>query len=257
HIEQAHRPDAEDVEYARRHGFFRMPIPKELGGEGRRKVDYYLLVTNLQRLTDASFCLTVQVNTGIGCAPIFLARDKDLPKSQKDLTPFVGDTALQKDIQARLERLLYLVPYSNTKRISRAIQELQQRLDEAVFARGVLKTLAHRFAATWPQILRAAHEPDLKSLSNLVQQAINHWKDACAPAEEFHAELGCRREACDLFLRWVAAGQISGFALTEPSAGSDTARVATRAHLRSVRVERDADGVLKFVPFGREEPRHL
>ena len=93
HIESAHRPDPEDVDYARRHGFFRMPIPQELGGEGRRKVDYYLLVTNLQRSTDSSFCLTVQVNTGIGCAPVFLARDKDLPKAQKDLAPFAADAA--------------------------------------------------------------------------------------------------------------------------------------------------------------------
>lgn len=257
HIERVHRPDAEDVDYARRHGFFRMPIPRELGGEGRRKVDYYLLVTQLQRQTDASFCLTVQVNTGIGCAPIFLARDKDLPKAQKDVAPFVGDPALQKDITARLERLLYLVPYGNTKRIAKALQELQQRLDETVFARGALKALAHKFTAVWPRVVRAAQEPDIKPLADLVKQALVCWKDACDHAEEYHAELGRRREACDLFLRWVAAGQISGFALTEPSAGSDTARVATRARLRSVPVEREPDGVLRFVPFESNEPRYL
>src|SRR5262249_13581330 len=114
HIERAHRPDGADLDYARGHGFFRMPIPKELGGEGRKKVDYYLLVTALQRSTDSSFCLTVQVNTGIGCAPIFLARDKDLPKAQEDLAPFVADTALHKEIQNKLERLQQLVAYGDT-----------------------------------------------------------------------------------------------------------------------------------------------
>ncbi len=257
HIERAHRPDAEDVDYARRHGLFRMPIPKELGGEGRLKVDYYLLVTNLQRSTDASFCLTVQVNTGIGCAPIFLARDKDLPKAQKDLAPFVADTALQKDIQARLEKLLTLVPYGNSKRVGKAVQELQQRLDEAVFARTAVKALANRFAATWPKVVRAAQEHDAKPLGPLVQQALEQWRHVCARAEEYYAEIGRRREACDLFLRWVAHGQISGFALTEPSAGSDTARVATRARLRSVPVGREADGALKFVPADKSEPRYL
>ena len=257
HIERAHRPDDADVDYARRHGFFRMPIPRDLGGEGRRKIDYYLLVTALQRQTDASFCLTVQVNTGIGCAPIFLARDKDLPKAQKECAPFAADTALHKDIHTRLEKLLYLVPYGNAKKTTKAIQELQQRLDEAVFARGAVKTLAYRFAAVWQQIGRAAQEPEQKQLTPLVQQALEQWKQTCARADEYHAELGRRREACDLFLRWVAAGQISGFALTEPSAGSDTARVATRAHLRSVPVERDATGLLHFVPTGKSEQRTL
>src|SRR5205085_7458064 len=60
-----------------------------------------------------------------------------------------------------------------------------------------------------------------------------------------------------LFLRWVAAGQISAFALTEPSAGSDTARVATRARLRSVPVELMPDGTFQFTPAGGKEPRRL
>src|SRR5205085_1627229 len=83
------------------------------------------------------------------------------------------------------------------------------------------------------------------------------WDDARGRAEEWHGEIIRRREACDLFLRWVASGQISAFALTEPSAGSDTARVATRAKLRSVPVERESDGVYRFVPAGGKEPRIL
>src|SRR5262249_7190408 len=51
--------------------------------------------------------------------------------------------------------------------------------------------------------------------------------------------------------------QISAFALTEPSAGSDTARVGTRARLRSVPVEVEADGVLLFIPEGGHDYRYL
>ena len=43
YIERQHRPDPEDLDFCRQHGFFRMPIPRELGGEGRRKIDYALL----------------------------------------------------------------------------------------------------------------------------------------------------------------------------------------------------------------------
>ena len=63
--------------------------------------------------------------------------------------------------------------------------------------------------------------------------------DRTTPAGELRDELARRREAGELFCRWVASGQISAFALTEPSAGSDTARVGTRAKLRQVPVELD------------------
>jgi len=163
YLEEQHRPDAADLEFLRQQGFFRMPIPKELGGEGRSKADYYLLTVNTHRLADAAISLTIQVNSSLGTTPVLLARDKDLPRAQKDL----------------------------------------------------------------------AADNDLKE------------------------ELGRRREAADLFLRWVASGQISAFALTEPAAGSDTARVATRARLRQVPVEVEEDGVFRFVPVGGKEPRRL
>jgi electron transfer flavoprotein-quinone oxidoreductase len=257
HIERRHRPDAADLDFCRRHGFFRMPIPPELGGEGRRKVDYYLLTTNAQRLADVAISLTIQANTSIGTTPVLLARDKDLPKAQKDLGPFVGDTALQQEIADRLQKLLTLLGGREARRIAQAYRELQQRLEETVFARAVLKSLAHRFVDPWQQAGRAGLAFDLQGMRTGVQQALAAWKDACAQAAELHTELARRREACDLFLRWVAAGQISAFALTEPSAGSDTARVATRARLRSVPVEVEPDGVLRFVPEGGKQPRYL
>src|SRR5205809_5277922 len=90
-----------------------------------------------------------------------------------------------------------------------------------------------------------------------LQSALDAWTVGCNRVKEYQGELTQRRQACDLFLRWVASGQISAFALTEPSAGSDTARVATRARLRSVPVEPAADGVCRFVPEGGKEPRVL
>jgi alkylation response protein AidB-like acyl-CoA dehydrogenase len=162
YLEEKHRPDPADLDFLREHGFFRMPIPKELGGEGRSKADYYLLTVNTHRLADAAISLTIQVNSSLGTTPVLLARDKDLPKAIKD-----------------------------------------------------------------------AKDPELLE------------------------ELKRRREACDLFCRWVASGQISAFALTEPSAGSDTARVGTRCKLRQVPVELEGDGVYRFMPAGGKSPRRL
>jgi electron transfer flavoprotein-quinone oxidoreductase len=257
YIERQHRPDPEDLDFCRRHGFFRMPIAKNLGGEGRLKVDYYLLTTNAQRLADVAVSLTIQANTSIGTTPILLARDKDLPRAQKDLGPFVGDPALQQEIRERLQKLLSLLPGGNTRRLEQHFRELQERLDETVLARTVLRSLAHRFVQAWQQAGQAAKAFDSAALGKHLEAALRHWQEACERAEELHDELGRRREACDLWLRWIASGQISAFALTEPSAGSDTARVATRAKLRSVPVEQEADGTFRFVPADGKEPRFL
>src|SRR5262249_37630690 len=139
HIERQHRPDPEDLDFCRRHGFFRMPIPKELGGEGRRKVEYALLTSNAQRLADVAVSLTIQANTTIATTPILLARDKDLPKARKELGQFIQDGALQHDVRVRLEKLLRMLDVAHPKRVEEAIQSLQTRLQESVLARTVLR----------------------------------------------------------------------------------------------------------------------
>ncbi len=257
YIEQRHRPDAADLDFCRRHGFFRMPIPRDLGGEGRRKAEYYLLTGATQRLVDVAISLTIQANTSIGTTPILLARDKDLPRARKEVEAFLADRTLQWDVETRLRRLGELFAAPDPKRIEQVYRELHERLGPAVLARAALRSLAHRFVDGWQQAGRAGKEFDLVGMRAGIQAAQEGWKDACARAADFLDELGRRREACDLFLRWIARGQVSAFALTEPSAGSDTARVATRARLHSVPVEIEPDGVLRFTPDGGQEPRYL
>lgn len=257
HVEKQHRPDAADLDFCRRHGFFRMPIPPELGGEGRSKLEYYLVTFWAQRLADVAVSLTIQVNTSLGTTPILLARDKDLPKAQKELAPFASEPSLQQEIQTGLEKLVCLLDAGDAKHAEQSYRELQKRLEETVYSRTAVKVLAHRFAASWQQAGRAGKAFDLAGMRVHLQDALTHWKEACGQAEEAYAEIGRRRAACDLYLRWIASGQISAFALTEPSAGSDTARVATRAKLRCVPVEVEPDGVLRFVPEGGKEPRYL
>src|SRR5262249_20252630 len=90
-----------------------------------------------------------------------------------------------------------------------------------------------------------------------IHNASRAWDEAPAQAKAFAAEMTRRLEACDLFLRWVASGQISAFALTEPSAGSDTARVATRAVARSVPLKPVGNGTYTFEPYGMDSSRIL
>ena len=52
--------------------------------------------------------------------------------------------------------------------------------------------------------------------------------------DELSENFDLRKGGVGFFLSMIASGQTSAFALTEPSAGSDTARVATRAELKEV-----------------------
>jgi electron transfer flavoprotein-quinone oxidoreductase len=257
YIERHHRPDPADLDFCRKHGFFRMLIAKELGGEGRPKVDYYFLTTNIQRLADISLSLTVQVNTSLGTTPVLLAWDKDLPKAQKDLTDFLSDTVLPKQIRVGLEDLHGLLALPDFKRLGPALHSLDLRIEARILSRPGLRSLAHAFGEEWRQVADSVKGFDLPSALVHLDKALAAWKEACNRAEDHLSELARRREAYDLFLRWIASGQISAFALTEPSAGSDTARVATRARLRSVPVDDGPDGTFRFVPAGGNEPRFL
>lgn len=259
YIERHHRPDGADLDFCRQHGFFRMPIPRELGGEGRSKVDYYLLTTNAQRLADVGISLAIQANTSIGTSPVLIARDKDLPKAQKDLKAFVDDPGLPGEITRKLEEIVKYLDSADARRAEQGYRELHKQLEEKVFSKTATKVLVHRFSELWTEAGRAGLAFDLPGMRGKLVEAKAAWADACSRGADLLAELGRRREASDLFLRWVSAGQISAFALTEPSAGSDTARVATRARLKSVPVERDADNVLTFMPAGSKEttPRVL
>lgn len=259
YIERQHRPDPADLDFCRKNGFFRMPIPRELGGEGRSKAEYYLLTTNAQRLVDVAISLTIQANTSIGTSPVLIARDKDLPKAQKDLGPFVGDPALQLEIRQKLDTLVQRVGARGVplSAVEQACSELQQRLEKAIFARTALKVLTFQFGEAWQRVGAALRRYDLSAVRPALEEARAAWNEACARAPEYHGELRRRQEACDLVLRWIAAGQISAFALTEPSAGSDTARVATRAKLCSAPLEKIEDGIYRFTPAGAGASRVL
>src|SRR5439155_3028763 len=257
YIEHQHRPDDSDLDFCRQHGFFCMTIPQELGGEGRPKIDYYLLTTNAQRLADVALSLTIQVNTSIGTTPVLLARDKDLPKAVKELGEFLREPELQREIQAALEKLLKLSGVPDIQRITDGFRDLQALVEKIILSRTVLWSLFHRFVERWGQAGKARESYDPVAMLAHLQAALEAWKVACNRAQEYQDELARRREACDRFLQWVSSGQISAFALTEPSAGSDTARLATRAQLRSVPVEEQADGSFHFFPVGVKEQRVL
>lgn len=255
-IEANHRPDDRDLDFCREHGFFRLPIPKALGGAEMLKAEYYSLVMQSNQHADATVSLLIQANTSIGTMPILLARDKDLPKAIKDAAPFAQDLGLHQDLDGQLESLRLKAKVEDVSGLQTLAKQLDERL-QPLLRSATFKGGFSLFAKEWKAIAQAAAVGDLARVQVKVPAARSGWREGCAAAIELHAELGLRLEACDLALRWIASGQISAFALTEPSAGSDTARVGTRAKLCSVPVERETHGAFSFMPAAGGGPRRV
>lgn len=257
YVEAQHHPDESDLEFLRQQGYFRFPIAKELGGEARKKAEYYLLIMQANQYADATISLLIQANTSIGTTPILQARDKDLPKARKDLAPFVGDDTLQKEIAGSLEHLHKLAGPAAPDIVKQKFLAVRERLLETVFKWPALKPMLKKFQGAWQAVEAAGLKVDAAGLQTELPKAIAAWQELCAQSREFYEELGLRLKGCDLALRWIASGQISAFALTEPSAGSDTARVATRAKPCSVPVIEEADGTFSFTPASGGDKRTL
>lgn len=255
-IEAQHLPGDADLDFCRAHGFFAMPIPAPLGGQGKLKAEYYSLVMQLNQFADATMSLLVQANTSIGTSPILLARDKDLPKAVKEIKPFVHDEELHAKVGLLCAALASRIGGDDAAGAQATLKELEPKI-EPLLKSGTLRNELKAMADAWKIVSRAVAVGDLKKAKPKAGGLKAAWDQAAAAAKDLYAELNLRLKACDLGLRWIASGQISAFALTEPSAGSDTARVASRAVLRSVPVEEDADGVLCFTPAGAAEPRFL
>lgn len=246
-IEANHRPDDADLDYCRRHGFFRLPIPKKLGGEELLKAEYYSLVMQSNQHADATVSLLIQANTSIGTVPILLARDKDLPKALKECAPLAQNTGLHQDVDGQLESLRLKAAVGDATGLQALARKLEEQL-QPVLRSATFKGCFSRFSKEWQALAQAAAVGDCKRVQAKAETARPAWRAGCAAVVDLHAELGRRLESCDLALRWIASGQISAFALTEPSAGSDTARVATRARLCQVPVEQDIGGAYRFTP---------
>jgi alkylation response protein AidB-like acyl-CoA dehydrogenase/flavin-dependent dehydrogenase/ferredoxin-like protein FixX len=256
YIESRHRPDDSDLDFCRKHGFFRMPIPKALGGEGRPKIDYYLLIIHAQRLADVGISLCIQVNTSIGTTPILLARDRELPRARKEIEAFVQEPAIQDGIASRFERLLAVAAGASPRRVEQVFADTDCEVDKFL-ARTALKNLAPDVVEAWSRVRRVRQDRDRQRFVDRIKDALDQWRAFCGRVPVVSDELARRVEACDLALQWIASGQISAFALTEPSAGSDTARVATRARRSSCAIEPEPDGALRFYADGHATLRYL
>jgi len=246
-VEKLHMIPLEDVRDMIAQGFTRMYIPKEFGGEGLLKAHYYILCPLSMRYADPSYALTIMAHSSIGTTPILLGFNQDLPRAKADLQEFLSDEQLVSTLKSEITRILRMLESPEALKVRKVFTALGEKVKTDIGRKPMLRAIASDFLAHFMDAGRAGLRTDLAAFKSELQQSLATLDTLRPHAEAVVAELDRRAEAHKLFLRLISAGQISAFALTEPSAGSDSGGIQTRAELKKVEVLTDPDGVKYFM----------
>ncbi len=252
-VEKLHMIPLEHVHDMVARGFMRMYIPKEFGGEGLLKAHYYILCPLSMRYADPSYALTIMAHSSIGTTPILLGLNQDLPRAKADLQTYLADTSLISNLKSQISNLLRMLDSPEAIRVKKAFTELGERVKADIGKKPMLRAIGSEFLAHFMDAGRAGLRVDLPKFKAELQSSLAALDTMRPRAEAVIAELDRRSEAAKLFLRMISAGQISAFALTEPSAGSDSGGIQTRAELKRVEVLTDDGG--KYFLLGKERRR--
>ena len=259
YLEKLHMIPDEDLDYMVRRGFMRMPIEPRLGGEGASKAEYYILCDLIGRYGDAALSLAIMGNTSIGTTPTLIGLYQDLPRAIADLRRVRDHPDVLGDIRDGLDRLLEMLKRPRATAIAAAMTEVGALVKERVAGSMVLKYIGGGFLRAFQAASEAQRQGDLEDLSTHIARACTLIDGLLIAIEQRFDELPRRQRAHEDFLKTISAGYISAFALTEPTAGSDSGGVKTTARGERRRVHRDADGVLWFWldEPGEQERRNL
>ena len=250
-VEKLHMVPLADVRDMITRGFTRMYIPKEFGGEGLLKAHYYILCPLSMRYADPSYALTIMAHSSIGTTPILLGLNQDLPRAKADLQEFLANESAIPNLKSEIQKILRMVESPEALKVKKVFTTLGEKVKSEIGRKPMLRAIASEFLTHFMDAGRAGLRTDLVAFKSELQQSLEILDTLRPRAEAVITELDRRAGAHKLFLRLISAGQISAFALTEPSAGSDSGGIQTRAELKKVEVLTDADGV-KYFTLGTE-----
>ena len=246
YVERLHYVPREDIDWTAEHGYFRVVIPNEYGGQGRSKADYYSLCQISKRLADVSHTLTIQANTSIGTMPMLFGLE-EVHRAERELKEAVDKGEVVEELEAGAKRVLAMMGHPDFEKLKNAFMAFNDETGAKIGRSRVLKKVVFgKFLSGLRKAGAAGLKSDLAGFRRGLEQAIaalDGWQERVRAELD---EMPNRRQAHEFYLRLISARMISAFALTEPSAGSDTARVRTEAHLDSRRVHTDDDGVKYF-----------
>ena len=247
YVENLHHIPRDVIDWTTEHGFFRVVIPQEYGGQNRYKADYYNLCMVSRRLADISHTLTVQANTSIGTTPMLLGLFNDVAGAERDLQAVIERADTVECLEVEITKLLATRDDPDVEGLQGAFVTLNKEVNSSIGRSRTLKNVVFgKFLSAMRKAGTAGMKRDLDGFFGGLEKALaalEGWRERAAAQLE---EMPRRRQAHEFYLRLISARMISAFALTEPSAGSDTARQRTEARLDSRRVHTDHDGVKYF-----------
>ena len=248
HIEAIHNLPPEIIEAAREKKWLATYIPQDLDGLGWRKADYYVLNSTAGSFGDASVCLLIMASTSIGTTPVLLGLEEELPRVREELEPLAKDEKRLGEIGSRISRIVASFRNPNPARIRKEYEAVMRLVDSRIRRTRVVKYLAANFLRAFYGAGLAGRRGDFGGFRTNLEKAADLFTNVMPDVRASLDELP-RRERCHkLFLRMLGHKAISAFALTEPTAGSDSGGVKTTAALRSVPLTALPDGRYAFTP---------
>lgn len=258
YIDALHGMPEQDIDRLRAFNAFATIVPDTLGGKGWNKAQYSVLSTLTMGRKDTSVGLLIMASTSIGTMPVMLGLEKDLPKLGEELRACLDNGAAWDQLRADLDGLIAMLAHPEPKAFKRAMEAWGRRMQAMfLFPGSALKYLARNYLLRMQQAVDIARRRDLERLGRELEVLRRDLEPLRRDLEDELNGLDARRAAHERFLRFLACGQISAFALTEPAAGSDTGGIQTRAVKREVPAEALGNGFYRFIPHGRTEPRVL
>jgi electron transfer flavoprotein-quinone oxidoreductase len=248
YIEKIHGLPDEVIAAVKEHKWLATYIPESEDGLGWRKAEYYILNSAAGSFGDAGINLLIMASTSIGTTPILLGLEEELPRVRGELAPLAEDAARLGEIGARLKSLAASFASPNPAWIKKEYEEVMQLIDNRIRRTRVVKYLAANFLRAFYGAGIAGRRGDFNGFMSNLGHAAELFDHVMPDVHAALAELP-RRERCHrLFLRHLGHGGVSAFALTEPTAGSDSGGVKTTAKLQSAKLTPMADGRYAFTP---------
>jgi electron transfer flavoprotein-quinone oxidoreductase len=246
YVDKVHRLPDEIIAAIKQNSWLATYIPKSVDGLGWRKAEYYILNSAAGSFGDASIDLLIMASTSIGTTPILLGLEDELPRVREELAPLVQHEQKLGEIGTRLAKIIQTLANPDPAWIKKEYETVMNLVDERIRHTRVVKYLAANF-------LRAFYGAGISGRGGNFGGFIADLKLAGELFSQLMPEVRAaldelpRRERCHrLFLRFLGHGAVSAFALTEPTAGSDSGGVRTTAKLMSARLTPLNDGRYSF-----------
>jgi electron transfer flavoprotein-quinone oxidoreductase len=245
-VEKIHRLPEEVITAVKENRWLATYIPQSLDGLGWRKAEYYILNSAAGSFGDAAIDLLIMASTSIGTTPILLGLEDELPRVREELAPLAQDERKLGEIGSRLGKVIRTLSNPDPAWIKKEYEAVMKLVDERIRRTRVVKYLAANFLRAFYGAGIAGRRGDfggfIANLKHAGELFAKLTPDVHAALEELP-----RRERCHkLFLRYLGHGAVSAFALTEPTAGSDSGGVKTTAKLLSAKLAQLDDGRYSF-----------